>query len=81
MHGNVSEWCWDWFGDYTSSHEIDPKGPSSSPSPFDNRNCRGGNFTYSIGLGLSGASLRSSSRTSWSTGNIGQYNGMRIVRP
>jgi formylglycine-generating enzyme required for sulfatase activity len=27
MAGNLSEWCWDSFGDYTSEHSIDPRGP------------------------------------------------------
>jgi formylglycine-generating enzyme required for sulfatase activity len=28
MHGNVYEWCWDWFDDYPSTAQTDPKGPS-----------------------------------------------------
>jgi formylglycine-generating enzyme required for sulfatase activity len=31
MHGNLKEWCWDWFGSYrvtvTNEPDIDPKGP------------------------------------------------------
>ncbi len=29
MSGNVSEWCQDWYGDYSSSSQTNPTGPSS----------------------------------------------------
>lgn len=29
MHGNVSEWVWDYYGDYSASEQINPAGPAS----------------------------------------------------
>jgi formylglycine-generating enzyme required for sulfatase activity len=42
MHGNVSEWCRDWYGEkyYQGSPDTDPKGPSTGQS----RVLRGGSW-------------------------------------
>ena len=42
MHGNVWEWCQDWYGGYASGHVTDPKGPSSGTY----RVLRGGSWDH-----------------------------------
>jgi len=75
MHGNMSEWCWDWFGDYSSTITNNPTGPVTGSS----RVTRGGiYYTFS-------SYLRSASRTASEPYNRGSYvgssgNGFRLVR-
>ena len=47
MHGNVVEWCWDWYGSgyYGNSLDTDPEGPEGQASR-SYRVVRGGDWYY-----------------------------------
>jgi formylglycine-generating enzyme required for sulfatase activity len=45
MTGNVSEWCWDWYGLYSSGLQTDPHGPAT----VTERVVRGGSWSSDAG--------------------------------
>lgn len=67
MHGNVAEWCRDWFGDYSLGMSVDPAGPDSGKV----RIYRGGNLIYGA------RRSRSAVRGAFSPGLRGDYLGFR----
>ena len=71
MHGNVWEWCLDWWGcDYLSA-KIDPKGVAKD----ERRGMRGGAY------GSGAKECRSANRCGTMPSNAWQFSGFRIVVP
>jgi len=71
MHGNVSEWCWDWYGTYSSGTQTDPTGASAG----SDRIMRGGAMNTPIA-----ELLRSASRDPIGPYNTGRNIGFRVAR-
>jgi len=71
MHGNVWEWCWDWYDDYPSGAQTDPVGASSGSY----RVLRGGCWFIPAQY----------ARSAWRSGNLpndrGDNLGFRVLRP
>ena len=69
MSGNVFEWVWDWYGNYPSSPDTDPTGPSGGTYPV----IRGGSWAFPTGQ------CRSASRNIDNPGNRNIVVGFRLV--
>ena len=70
MHGNVAEWCLDWYGPYESGAQTDPLGRANG----DCRVFRGGFHSSMIRF------LRSANRGSWVPNSASERIGFRVVQ-
>ncbi len=69
MSGNVSEWCSDWYGDYSSGAQTNPKGPYGG----SHRVSRGGSWRSLAGY------CRSSNRNYYYPTNRYNILGLRLA--
>ncbi|MBO6247259.1 MAG: SUMF1/EgtB/PvdO family nonheme iron enzyme [Bacteroidales bacterium] len=69
MHGNVEEWCLDWYGDYPDKSVTDPGGPSSGLFKVT----RGGSHNTPVEF------LRSASRSAAIPSDKHHQIGFRVV--
>ncbi len=70
MHGNVLEWCWDWYGSYANSAQTDPVGALSGVD----RMIRGGSW------GNLAQFLRSAYRVHYTPSSRYYFLGFRLAR-
>ena len=70
MHGNVCEWCQDWYAEYGAKLEADPSGPTTG-SPRTNR---GGGWDYHAG------GCHSAYRNHAANNYVQPFLGFRVAR-
>lgn len=70
MHGNVAEWCWDWYAAYEAGPLLDPAGPEIGELKV----IRGGDWFFMAKI------CRSASRETFPPSSADNRVGFRVVR-
>jgi formylglycine-generating enzyme required for sulfatase activity len=70
MHGNVLEWCQDWYGEYSTGFLIDPTGPTRGPERVLRGGCRSTPARF----------CRSAIRDRGSPDEFGSVIGLRLAK-
>ena len=73
MHGNVFEWCQDWYGDYAGGIAVDPQGPADTGT---GRVVRGGGWSNFY---IDGRHCRSADRVSGDAADRFKRVGFRVL--
>ena len=80
MHGNVREWCLDWYDSYSSDDAIDPEGPNYAKNSSNQRVLRGGGKGGTSSSSFYKANKsRSAARDYGKQSSLYEYAGFRLV--
>ncbi len=79
MHGNILEWCWDWYAPYPSEEQTNPRGPTDADAPIVEglnekaRLLRGGSYWFRA------VHLRCADRFGYWQSYQSRSSGLRVV--
>jgi sulfatase modifying factor 1 len=75
MHGNVAEWCLDWYGPYVADEQVDPVGRADGVAKVT----RGGSYSIPSWQENNARYCRSSNRSGHLPDDANRCTGFRVV--